>query len=307
MSNDFQSIVRFSGLFSGRLDAYFNGKVAVWRRPTLNIIRDHLSGKIEGIGTYPVTDAALCKWGCIDLDGDQYTFVSATDVVSVWNYYGIEAWIERSRSKGWHIWTFSNGWCPAYVMRYAGLQVAKICELPTNTEVNPKNIAPWKTSNGLVNTVRLPYAGRAAPGRQVVLDPRSAMPLSWQDFTAAATASLAGRSELQAIASQWQLAAQQEALERRFSALAFSQPSGDWHSQTNQEAMQILKGERNVAKGERDNQFYSLARLMKGINIPYKEALDKMTKIWYDQTPDKDKYDLETAIKKVDRVYGGLR
>ena len=69
--------------------------------------------------------------------------------------------------------------------------------------------------------------------------------------------------------------------------------------------MQILTGKRNISSGERDNQLFTLARLMKGINIPYHEAMDRMKSIWYNQVDQTGKfYDLETALKKVERAYG---
>src|SRR5215207_10813970 len=146
-----QTVLGFSHLFAGRTDAWWkgNGKGGTTQhRPVhLGTFRGHLVGRWE-MGTYPVTDDARCRWGCIDIDKDDMRL--ATDVHSVWSHHGIQSWIEVSRSKGYHVWTFANDWVPATVMRNAGLWVAEVAELG-KVEVNPKNDAAWKVKTGLVN------------------------------------------------------------------------------------------------------------------------------------------------------------
>lgn len=305
---DLKQVMEFADLFHGRNDAYFDGKGARWSKPTIGLYQRHLEGSIEGIGTYPVTDDALCRWSCIDLDGDQYTFDSASEVEAVWTYYGVKAWIERSRSKGWHIWTFSDGWIPAAIMRNAGLQVASIAKLPKGTEVNPKNDAPWKLSRGLVNTVRLPYAGRAKPQRQVMVEASTALALSAEGFTSQARQARSAPAVLRTIAGLWTAARATEALTERYRALLGTGPATllAYGSRSNQDALQILTGKRNVMAHERDNQLYTLARLMHAMSIPIVEARSRMVYVWTHQVEQNnpDYYPLETALKKIERVYG---
>jgi hypothetical protein len=298
------TLVKFAGLFAGRNVAYFNGFGAEWRRCTLLTFRDHLWSGSVGFGTYPVSTNGLCRWGCIDLDGNNYTFRSACDVTDVWEYYGITAWVERSRSKGWHIWTFADSWIPAYLMRNAGLHVARIAELPENTEVNPKNIATWQTKRGLVNTVRMPYPGNRAEGRQVVVDRASALPLSLEDFTEAAHQAKAPRERFATVAALWQAAEDRRTLEGRWRSLLAGSGQTFSGNTLNQDAYKVLRGERRI-EDNRDNQLWTLANLMHGLGMSREEALDKMNQVWHNQVnySSPDWYPLEQALGKVERVY----
>src|SRR5436190_9832948 len=274
-------VFRFSSLFGGRNDAYFDGERAKWKRPTFTVFRDHLSGASPGIGTYPVRPDCTCRWQCIDLDGAEYTFDSAVNVWSVWQYYGIEAFIERSRSKGWHIWTFASEWTSAEIMRNAGLQVAKLAKLPSDTEVNPKGTNPAHTRTGLINTVRLPYPGRSDWQRQVVLDPASALVLTLREFLDRATTARSPSLGFSRPAGVYLASVTEQARTERYSALLRKQPFLS-ASRSNQEAMEVLKGTKRITVN-RDNQLFTLAMLMKGIDVPYQEALDRMQEIWSNQ------------------------
>jgi hypothetical protein len=295
-------IFRFNSIFAGRNDAFFDGRIAQWKRPTTVLFAHHLRGCIDGIGTYPVRDDCTCRWGCIDLDGTEYTFDSAVNVWSVWQYYGIEAFIERSRSKGWHIWTFASEWTSAEIMRNAGLQVAKLAKLPSDTEVNPKGTNPKHTRTGLINTVRLPYPGRSDWQRQVVLDPASALVLTLREFLARATAARSPSLGFSRPAGVYLASVTEQARTERYSALLRKQPSLS-ASKSNQEAMEVLKGTKRITVN-RDNMLFTLANLMHGISVPYEEALARMQEIWHtqlDQSP--DFIPLHTAVRKVERVY----
>jgi hypothetical protein len=295
-------VLRFASLFSGRSDAYFDGWKALWQRPSLKVFRDHLSGRIDGIGTYPIKDDCTGKWSCIDLDGPEYTFSRAVDVVDVWQYYGATAFVERSRSKGWHVWSFAKEWTSAETLRYAGLQVAKIAELPSDTEINPKGTDPKATRTGLINTVRLPYPGKGDWQRQVVLDASSALVLSLPTFLDRACASLCSPAVLSHVAGTYRASLTQQARTDRYSRLFGNSPSL-LPSRTNQEAMEVLTGKRKVSDN-RDNQLYTIAMLMHGINLSYEEALARMEQIWNEQVDQsKDFYPLSQATKKVERAY----
>jgi hypothetical protein len=82
---------------------------------------------------------------------------------------GIEAWIERSRSKGYHVWVFASDWCAAEQMRRMLLGACELAGVPSK-EVNPKSIS--LTPEQLGNFVRLPYFGVLAGPlqRQVIVD-----------------------------------------------------------------------------------------------------------------------------------------
>lgn len=305
-------LVRFATLFAGRTDAYFLSTPrprAKHSRVSLGLFRDHLSGSID-IGTYPVRDDATCRWGCIDIDtpkdgSDDESYRKATDIASVWAYYGTASWIERSRTKGYHVWIFSD-WVPARLMRQAGLWINHVSEADS-PEINPKNSAPWLTADGLINTVRTPYAGAVAPGRMVMLD-ENAKDVDCADFANAAFAQLARRSLLGELADRWSRKVQQESraalLENRTVGDQFSRPLGLGTPRAGrQAAVQILQGTRRAEAGERDNQFFTMACYLGRQGHPLALALRMIETAWRDQVSDKDGFGLAEAREKVFRVY----
>lgn len=190
-------------------------------------------------------------------------------------------------------------------MRDAGLQVARLAELPANTEINPKNVAPWKTKNGLVNTVRMPYPGNRNPGRQVVLERASAAELSLDAFTDRAYASRTPHEAFLRPAHLWRQSKAAQGLAQRWaSLLATTDGRERFGGNLSQDAYAVLRGERTI-ESNRDNQLYTLANLMKGLGMTHEDALVRMEKVWNTQLNryDPDWYDLETALAKVDRVY----
>lgn len=289
---------RFSRLFWGRSDAYFDSLTvrAVWKPVTLELMRRHLAGQVE-IGTYPVLDDARCRWGCIDID--EPSWEKATDVWSVWHYYGIASWIEASRSKGYHVWTFASTWVPASVMRDAGQWVNRLAGYPSK-EVNPKAAAPWLTRKGLVNTVRLPYSGRADPGRMTMVDPSTGEVLPLAVWLPQAEASLVPLAGLRPLAEAWAKASAQERQPMPLEAPE-RQASGKARGQ---DAWLILSGQRQAGVGERDSQFFTMANLCQSLGDPYELALRKIETAWREQVPNKWDFPLDHALDKVRRVYG---
>lgn len=297
--------INFAALFGGRTDAYFlslaKGGRAIWAPVTLTTFARHLEGTQE-VGTYPVLDDASCRWGCIDIDmadDEAKAYQLATDVQSVWRFYGVTAWVERSRSKGFHVWTFSRHWVSAQVMRQAGLWVAKVADLDPKTEVNPKNDAPWLTSTGLVNTVRLPYSGRANPGRMVMVDDQgTAIPL--EAFISSALPLRAQRTSLLACARSWQQSQAAERYKAQPVSLAGTRKL-QGTATTKQEAAKIIHGTTRPAVGERDNQFYTMAKYLHGVGVPIDDALAIIEQRWSEI--DNSGFPLGVALEKVRRTY----
>lgn len=154
-------IEQYANLFTGRADAYgtdFGG--ACWQPVTLQTYERHLNGT-EPIGIYPVVKN-MVRWGCCDIDtGD---WASAYMLATALHGMGLSPWVERSRSKGWHIWIFSPEWVTAAEMRRCLKVAYKAIDLPAK-EANPKseNLRP----NQLGNYVRLPYkAGLLVPSER---------------------------------------------------------------------------------------------------------------------------------------------
>ena len=145
------SVEQFANLFVGRADAHgTDAGGACWAPVTLATYERHLDG-IEPIGIYPVVNN-MVRWGCCDIDTGDWSeaFMLATALQGM----GLVPWIERSRSKGWHIWVFVSDWVSAADMRRCLKVAYKAIDLPAK-EANPKSevLRP----NQLGNYVRLPY------------------------------------------------------------------------------------------------------------------------------------------------------
>jgi hypothetical protein len=130
---------------------------------------------------------AWVRWGCSDIDvGYEEGWPQAKALVQALQMLGIEAHIERTKGKGWHVWVFATNWVPALVMRMALLAAHQLADVPV-VEVNPKQVDLTSTRQGLGNYVNLPYFYGAEPGKRVVVD-SDQQPVDLQDFVEVAAA-----------------------------------------------------------------------------------------------------------------------
>jgi hypothetical protein len=229
----------FIELFQGRTDAIgteeggcfrpgppFEGNLYYWKET----VERHLKG-IVPIGVYPMVPFPVVqldpndappdeltipradiigaewrvRWGCIDFDeGDEPSFVYARNVHAVLGEFGITAWIERSRSKGYHVWCFADEWVPARTMRRALLAACQIVGAPTK-EINPKSEELKEGQLG--NYLRCPYPGGLrnahtlhASSRRVMLDEQGNFYLL-HTFVEQALASRTNASALEQVAA----------------------------------------------------------------------------------------------------------
>lgn len=135
---------------------------------THNEWHDHLYGQ-GSVGVYPLCEGDVVKFGCVDIDDGEDLIAEAINVWRALKALGITAWVERTKSKGFHIWVFVADWVSAEDMR-AALYVA--CQLVDYRpkEVNPK--AAHLRPGFISNYVNLPYAKKWADGgKRVVLVP----------------------------------------------------------------------------------------------------------------------------------------
>jgi hypothetical protein len=150
--------------------------------PLAHTFDGHLWGSAP-IGIYPINSDNNVYWGCVDIDFEDPDLAfdvrnSITRELDQW------AFVERSRSKGYHVWVFFSHAVPAGHVR-AGLLHACEASGYAPREVNPKQVALAPGSYG--NFVRLPYPDIRKPDRQVVITPRGSE-LSLEDFVVGATA-----------------------------------------------------------------------------------------------------------------------
>lgn len=221
------STERFADLFAGRTDAYGTEQGGCYRpnRTFDSMVTAHLSGAESPIGVYPLVPFGddeqplswLVKWGCVDLDVKGPTHATGYDTTSealaaamnlqtALHHFGIQGWIESTRSHGWHVWVFADEWVPARVMRRALLVACAVADVPPS-EVNPKSEG-FDSPDVLGNYVRLPYPGSDRDSRfmvhRIMLDADerggtwTAIPL--EDFVFRASNTRASSDRLQALA-----------------------------------------------------------------------------------------------------------
>ena len=189
---------KFDLLFGGRRDVYgvlrADGSVECVRRPrTLRTIAAHLTGE-QSIAVYPVCDDNTCAWACADLDcrdAPENARGVAEALQTVLAEANVQAWIEKSKSKGYHVWVFFDGPVPASLARaliYATLNVANIPRgigKAVSIEIFPKQ---EKLAEGQIgNCLNIPYfAPDVTEGKRIVLGGNPGHPLTAEEFADAA-------------------------------------------------------------------------------------------------------------------------
>jgi len=106
--NNNDKIKIFFDVFKGRGDAYGTGAgCCVKKTLSANVLLNHLKG-VTRVGMYPlapeILDGAGVYWACLDIDIDDFNL--ALEAVTRLDQLGVKGYIERSKSKGYHIWVF---------------------------------------------------------------------------------------------------------------------------------------------------------------------------------------------------------
>lgn len=151
----------FANLFAGRVDAYGTEQGGCHRVEEnqqtythyLERIGQHLTD--TPMGVYPVSPKNHVWWGCVDFDeGYDESWGDAWNLHGVLEMLGLNVWVEKSRSKGYHVWLFLSHAYQAHQIRKALFNACELVGAPTK-EVNPKQerLQPGQ----LGNYVRLPY------------------------------------------------------------------------------------------------------------------------------------------------------
>jgi hypothetical protein len=171
----FEQITDFALLFRGGRVAKDDGDFRPWQtadggyipadgKDFLNVVEDHLKDS-PAIGVYPLValeDGIKVWWGCVDFDeGIAESYIHAKNLREVLKQLGVTSWVERSRSKGFHVWVFFIEPMSAIDVRVGLTAACEIVEAPVK-EVNPKQTEI--TERGWGNGVRLPYAANRKQG-----------------------------------------------------------------------------------------------------------------------------------------------
>ena len=192
----------FVTLFRGRGDCYGSEEGGCVRQPLSRLVfANHLVGTTP-IGVYPSVPAPsepFCVWGCSDIDIESLD--DARLIQRTLAEVDITSWVERSRSKGYHVWVFATEPVTSKVMRNALLVAHKVANYPAR-EVNPKQVDVSATKVG--NYVRLPYAGgiSVTPTRRVILNDNDE-PMDLESFVHLATSMRTTKGKLEEIAGMW--------------------------------------------------------------------------------------------------------
>jgi len=140
--------------------------------PYVDAVRQHLEGE-PPIGVYPLfrkdyqrTAEWYVNWLAVDLDEGEPDFVHACNLQRLLERFGVYGWIERSRSKGFHVWVYLRQPLPAEMGREAMVGACRLVDVPTK-EVYPKQTV--LEGKGFGNCLLLPYPNMGNPGRQVVV------------------------------------------------------------------------------------------------------------------------------------------
>jgi hypothetical protein len=192
----------FANLFRGRGDVYGHEEGRCVKEPlTHEVFQRHLDG-VEAIGVYPmvpINNIYHVAWGCSDIDIEDYA--GAKKIQSALQAVNVPSFIERSRSKGYHVWVFADRPVPASAMRRMFLCAHQVAEYPAR-EVNPKQETLASGQYG--NYVRLPYykaLDMSDSHRRILDDTGTALPLA--EFISLA---IKGRTPIETInhlASLW--------------------------------------------------------------------------------------------------------
>jgi hypothetical protein len=201
-------ILKFAHLFHGRLDAYGTevGGCEHSATPTWESYIDRVYAHLIGstpMGVYPMVPnmgSHVVRWGCVDFDeGVEVSFVHAMNLKNTLDVLGVKSFVERSRSKGYHVWVFVDGHVAAVTMRRALLGATQIAQAPLK-EINPKS--EFLVDGKIGNYVRLPYPQGCTERRIVVDDNDNRMRLS--DFVTQASNTLTSPKLLEELTSLWQ-------------------------------------------------------------------------------------------------------
>lgn len=197
-----QVVGMFTSLFRGRGDVYGHEEGRCVKEPlTHEVFKRHLEG-IQAIGVYPmvpINNVQHVAWGCSDIDIED--LAGARKIQSALSAVNVTAFVERSRSKGYHVWVFAENVVPASDMRRMLLCAHQVAEYPAR-EVNPKQETLATGQYG--NYVRLPYfnAEDMTDSHRRILDDNN-QAVSLHDFVSAASSSRVRREHIADLAKLW--------------------------------------------------------------------------------------------------------
>lgn len=164
---EIEKIKLFRETFRGRTDAYGAGsKEAVKETISDAVLRAHVQGKSR-VGVYPLSpdimDGSGTWWIAADIDVNELGFAAiAAEAIE---HLNIPCYVERSKSKGYHVWVFFSEPIEAKLARAIIFYASGVLERDTDYriyEMFPKqnSIKHDDGSFGYGNYINLPLFGR---------------------------------------------------------------------------------------------------------------------------------------------------
>jgi hypothetical protein len=167
-----EKITLFHRRFAGRTDVYGTydpntGKVWQVKKPvTDQVLRDHLSGK-QPFGVYLLMND---KTKALVVDFDREDLLPPIEFVQRAFHYGLTAYLEYSKSKGYHAWLFFEKPVSAGKARRVAQHILEEMGMP-QTEIFPKQDC-LANRNQYGNFINAPLFGQSVrKGRTVFVDP----------------------------------------------------------------------------------------------------------------------------------------
>lgn len=156
--------------FPGRDDSYGAGRGACIKESlTESVILRHITGR-ERIGRYLLRRDS--RIGALAVDMDENDLYAVMEYCDRCAHYWLTAHVERSKSKGYHLWWSFDEPISARTARLVASYILDECELLNSVEIFPKQ--DFLRPGGFGSYINLPEFGRdVRRGRTVFLDPRN--------------------------------------------------------------------------------------------------------------------------------------
>jgi hypothetical protein len=176
--SDTEKIEIFSNRFIARTDVHGTydpktGKGYQKKEPvTKQVIMSHLMGK-QPYGMYMLKED---KTPVLIIDFDEHDINPPIEFIHQAKHYGIPAYLETSKSKGWHVWIFfeknrEKDGVSAIKARTMAHQILKDIGYP-NTEIFPKQNSIKNDGKHYGNFINCPLFGKLVPqGKTVFVNP----------------------------------------------------------------------------------------------------------------------------------------
>lgn len=271
---------QFTRLFQGNHSVHGHDHgYSVPRPPDFH---SHLYG-LHPTGIYPMVMRGgvwEVRWSCIDIDKEDYPL--AREFETLLDESGVQAWVERSRSKGYHVWMFWDQWLSALDAFFFGRLVIEELGYP-KMESNPKQATLPEGKLG--NYVRLPYpAKHHKTHRQMMMIEGELLSLEeFLEYTVPTPAHIATtharfheryptRIQMPSIGPSFDSGSSQRS----------GMGEGAWK---HQEAAKLLSDpSRRLGEGARDTTFFTMAQLLRQLGTDEDTALKRMLTVLHHQT-----------------------